>query len=294
LSDILVKSWTFALRAEGLSPGTISNYTREVRRFSHAMAGQLLTATSHDCRAFIAARQEVSPFSANMAWRSLRSFYRWCAAEEECGDITTKIRQPKMPVRPAKSVTREQYIRLMTFTTGQGWVGTRDAAIFGMLWDTGLRRSELAALTIEDVSIEQQSVLVRQGKNGDFRIAYIATSTARGLLSWLRARRKLPQAQNTTALWVGKFGPMSSDGIRQMIERRAKAADIDVSAHCFRRSLAERWLMNGGQEGALMSVAGWKNSATPPATAIGPSRRLSTRSWDTWPCCRSVSSAAWP
>jgi site-specific recombinase XerD len=274
VSDILIRSWTFALRAEGLSPGTISNYSREVRWFQAALDDVLTTATSHDCRAYIAHRQERSPFSANMAWRSLRSFYRWCASEDECADVTVKIRQPKMPIRPAKSVTRDQYLKLMTFCTGDGWTGTRDAAMFAVLWSTGLRRTELANLTLEDVSIDQQTVLVRDSKNGEYRVAYLTTEATRSLLAWLRARSKLVAGGNTPRLWLGKFGPLSSDGVRQAIERRAKYAEVDVSAHCFRRALAERWLLQGGQEGALMSVAGWKNSAMPRRYSRGASQAI--------------------
>src|SRR5262245_8137590 len=172
---MLIKSWTFALRAEGLSPGTISNYSREVRRFQATVSDQLLTATSHDARAFIAQRQEASPFSASMAWRALRSFYRWCAAKEEYADRTTKSREPKMPIRTAKCVSRDQCLRLIVFCGGDGLQGARDTAIFAVLWSTGVRRSELAALAVDDVSIEQQSVLVRHSNNNEYRIAYLTT-----------------------------------------------------------------------------------------------------------------------
>lgn len=260
MDSILIRSWTFALRAEGLSPRTIYNYRADMVRFEQTVDGLLTTATVHHAREYIAARLEVSPYCANYAWRSLRSFYRWAASEDECPDITVKIRQPKTPLRPTKSVSEEQFRRLIAFCTSDGWKGTRDAAMLFVLWSTGLRRTELASLTVDDINLDQQTILVRESKNGEYRVVYLTTPATKQLMAWLRARTKLPMAQGTSALWVGRFGALSSDGVRQAIERRAKAADVPVSAHCFRRSLAERWLMAGGGEGALMTTAGWRNS----------------------------------
>ncbi len=44
-----------------------------------------------------------------------------------------------------------------------------------------------------------------------------------------------------------------------MIERRSKAAGVKVTAHMFRRSVAERWLAAGGSETLLRYHAGWES-----------------------------------
>src|SRR5262249_14660085 len=122
---------------------------------------------------------EQSPFVANMAWRALRSFYRWADAEGECENIAERIRQAKMPIRTVKSVTEEQYRRLIVFCTNSGWYGTRDTAIFAVLWSTGLRRTELANLQVDDVNTKDGTVLVRESKNGSYRVAYLTTEASK-------------------------------------------------------------------------------------------------------------------
>ena len=59
----------------------MANYESHVTRFSEWLGTPLTTATIHDARAFIADRGEQSPFVANIAWRALRSFYRWAEAQ---------------------------------------------------------------------------------------------------------------------------------------------------------------------------------------------------------------------
>jgi site-specific recombinase XerD len=60
----------------------------------------------------------------------------------------------------------------------------------------------------------------------------------------------------TDRVLVGRLGPMSADGIGQMLTRRARAAGVNIT-HSFRRSLAIRWLRDGRSETLLQRVAGW-------------------------------------
>jgi integrase len=48
-----------------------------------------------------------------------------------------------------------------------------------------------------------------------------------------------------------------------MLQRRAAEAgyDPDVHPHTFRHTFANHWLSNGGSEGDLMRLTGWKSRA---------------------------------
>jgi integrase len=53
---------------------------------------------------------------------------------------------------------------------------------------------------------------------------------------------------------------MTPSGVRQMIERRAIEAGIPhVHPHQLRHTFAHQWLAEGGQEGDLMRLAGWRS-----------------------------------
>jgi integrase/recombinase XerD len=60
-------------------------------------------------------------------------------------------------------------------------------------------------------------------------------------------------------LWVGNDGALTSDGIYQMFERRAKKAGIQMNPHRFRHDFSHRYLLNGGQETDLMQQNGWSS-----------------------------------
>jgi integrase len=53
---------------------------------------------------------------------------------------------------------------------------------------------------------------------------------------------------------------MTTDGISQMLERRAADAGIGhLHPHRFRHTMAHRWLAEGHQEQDLMRLAGWRS-----------------------------------
>jgi integrase len=63
-------------------------------------------------------------------------------------------------------------------------------------------------------------------------------------------------------MWLGRFGPWTLDAFKQMLARRGDAAGIEyLHAHQFRHTFAHRWLAEGGTEGDLMRIAGWRNRA---------------------------------
>jgi len=52
-------------------------------------------------------------------------------------------------------------------------------------------------------------------------------------------------------------GPVSAEGIYEMVKRRGKQAGVDVYPHRFRHYFSRTWLDRGGPEGDLMELNGW-------------------------------------
>ena len=60
--------------------------------------------------------------------------------------------------------------------------------------------------------------------------------------------------------WLGHAGPMTASGIAAVVRRRAKQAGLEgIHPHIFRHTFAHQWLAQGGNEGDLMRLAGWRS-----------------------------------
>jgi site-specific recombinase XerD len=81
---------------------------------------------------------------------------------------------------------------------------------------------------------------------------------ARSLDQYLRVRSRHRQAWRPQ-LWPGvnNRGPMTANGIYQMIARRARQAGVDAWTHRFRHHFSHTWLDCDGAEGDLIKLNNW-------------------------------------
>ena len=89
-----------------------------------------------------------------------------------------------------------------------------------------------------------------RGKGGRARVVRIGHEAARALDRYLRVRSRHAQAWRPQ-LWLGvnNRGPMTANGIYQMIARRGRQAGVDAWTHRFRHHFSHTWLDRGGAEG---------------------------------------------
>lgn len=139
--------------------------------------------------------------------------------------------------------------------TPRTFTGERDKALLYTLLDTGIRKSEATNLVLPDVNLENGSILVREGKGGKNRTVFIGAKARRALATYLRYRdtplinfmRRKHGMTATDALWLTDEGtPITKDGLRQIIARRARQAGVhEPGLHEFRRAFAVNSLRNG-------------------------------------------------
>jgi integrase len=199
------------------------------------------------------------PATANQRYRSLQQLFKFL---EEEGEVKVspmaRMRPPKVPEDPVPVIAEADLAKLVAACEGTRFEDRRDMAIVRLLIDLGGRASELMTLTRTEVDRDAQIVFVI-GKGRRPRAIPYGRKSAAALDRYLRARARHPHALEP-ALWIGKQGPMSTSGLRQMLDRRAEKAGIGhVHPHQFRHTAAHRWLAEGGAEGDLMMIMGWKS-----------------------------------
>lgn len=262
--DTLLADWRTHLRARNRSKATIDSYTRcaTALRVFLAERGMPTSAgaiTREHVEAFLAdLADRVSPATTAKHYRSLQQLFRWL---EDDGEIARspmhRMRPPAVPEQPVPIVTNEELVALLATCRGNTFENRRDSAIIRLLIDTGMRAGELAGLAVDSFDQAQDVAIVR-GKGDRLRACPYGAKTADAIRRYNRARSRHPHA-DSPHYWLGKFGPLTDNGIRQMIERRCDDAGIPhIHLHQFRHTFAHDWLASGGQETDLMRLAGWR------------------------------------
>lgn len=153
--------------------------------------------------------------------------------------------------------------------------GLRDAAILAVASDALLRISELKALDVGDVDIDEQTVLIRSSKTdqeGDGSVQYLGGPTIDRVWAWLEASRLTEGALFRRVLRGRPVGDrLSVISIRYIISKWGKAAGAcgRVSGHSLRVGSAQS-LAKAGASLVEMQVAGrWQSPVMPGHYAQG-------------------------
>lgn len=256
------------LAAENKSPATIAIYGLSVERFERYLRAQGMPTSLAGIRrehveAWLVDLGQEGKAAATLSvyYRSLQPFFSWAVSEGEIGaSPMERMKPPLVPEQPVAVLTGEQIEALLRACQGSAFEDRRDEAIVRLLLDTGVRRGECAGLALEDVDLDQD-VAVVLGKGRRQRACPFGKRTARAIDRYLRLRRSHPHAARPE-LWLGYRGPLSGDGIMQMLQRRGVKAGIEgLHPHQLRHTFAHEWMSAGGGEGDLMRLAGWRSPA---------------------------------
>jgi len=261
----LVASWELTLRAAKKSKKTINTYLLGVRSLnSWCIEHETEFGLGRD----LVLTYLVESLEAGLAASSLESylkgikiFAKWCQAEGEIDsyDLANVI-APRADEVILPSVSPTEWDALVATCAGNTLSGKRDAAILGLLRDTGLRARELVKIDLAEVNLREQSILVH-GKGGRDRYVGYSDRTAVAVDRYLRARRGSGGAANEPALLVSVYGGrFSYAGLYRMLGiRAAKAGLPHINPHQFRRMFANEALDNDMPGGDLKALGGWKS-----------------------------------
>lgn len=251
---MLLKSYLFHLQARNLSPRTVKVTGEYLRPF--LAENDPLTCSAHDLRAYLASlASRCKPSTVQTAWRHLKGFFEWLVTEGEMDtNPMESIPRPIVPPVTVEVLEPSEIRRILDACRGRGPDNRRDLAILTIMLDTGLRLSEITNLTLEDIG--EDWTLRVFGKGRKWRTVALGLTASTALDRWLRTR-----GSTAGALWIGRNGPLTSTGVRRVVQRRAQQAGLKVHPHMLRHTFVDQWLRNGGSEVDLSKLAGWSSTA---------------------------------
>lgn len=157
---------------------------------------------------------------------------------------------PKLGVRLPKDVmTPSEAERVLAMPDVDTVLGLRDRLIMELMYATGIRRKELANLTVHDVDAERETLMVRAGKGNRDRVV----PTGERALNWLmlylaEGRPKLVAGVDSGNLVLNEHGKkIRADTLTGIIRRYVESAGVKKqgSCHLFRHTMATAMLEGG-------------------------------------------------
>ena len=198
----------------------------------------------------------------NARLAAIHSLFRYAAARhpEDAAVIQRVLAIP--PKRFDRTLvtflTHAEVDALLTASDQTTWTGRRDRALLALACQTGLRASELTALTIGDVHLGTGAHVSCLGKGRRQRITPLTASTVRLLRSWLAERRGLP----ADVVFPTRRGTrLSHDALARLVAKHAAVAALScpslrnkrVTPHVTRHSAAMA-LVSAGVDAATLAL----------------------------------------
>jgi integrase/recombinase XerD len=261
------------LRAErGLSPATLESYARDLREYADWLASRGVTQLGDVSEPLVlqhlAALQIRGLSRASQARHlaAVRGLHKFANAEGLCPADPTESVGATRGARPLPDFLGiDEVDRLLAQPDCRTAAGARDKAMLEVLYASGLRVSELVALSTGAIDAHTGLLRVR-GKGGKERIVPVGERAREAIAAYLAGpRQKLLRARRSGDLFVTPRGTrMTRQGFWKLLARHARAAGIDrrVYPHSLRHSFATHLLERGADLRAVQAMLGHADIGT--------------------------------
>jgi site-specific recombinase XerD len=238
-------------KAQRLAVKTIAFYTDTLRTFTRFCyqqnVGSVPDITPNLLRAFLLFLEEKGHKEGGIHgyYGAIKVFLRFWEAEfepENYKNPILKVKPPRVPVEPIEGISKDN-IQLLVCNCARGrFNGERDRSILLILVETGIRATELTSLSLEDLDLSQNSLLIRQGKGTKPRTVFFGKTCRKQLRVYLRYR----DYQEGALFPTDEGTRLTYSGLRQIMKRLAEKAGIpEPGIHSFRRTFALECLRKG-------------------------------------------------
>lgn len=257
----LYEEWLVAARAENFSIETIRSKRFRLKSFVQYMEANGLepdtnTVTPRVIREFIAAsRDTYSPYTVTSNVRVLKTLFRFGVREGLISeDPTTRIPVPKVPTIDYTVFDPSDIDTLLQACDQKTLTGLRDFAIVMLLFDSGIRASELVGMTDDSVNWERGLIHV-YGKGAKERSVPVSGRTLRAIRRYQNQRNKrFDTCQRLFANHRGEV--LTRSGLLQMLVRLGKKTGLHCFTHKMRHSFAVNALRNDAREFDIQDCLG--------------------------------------
>lgn len=256
---------------KGRSVKTVENYDRYLTRFlEHTKLSSPAKLTEPVVREFRLWLNRQPGVSGDMKRKTqnyyliaLRAFLKYLRKLGIESLSPERIELAKVGARDLDLITAQELNRLMASPAGDELQALRDRAIMELLFSTGLRVSELCALT-RDLDLSRDEFAVR-GKGDKVRVVFLSLSAKKAIADYLKKRGDLGDALFVSYGRAGKESQaLTPRSVERIIKQHAINAGITrkVTPHVIRHSFATDLLENGADLRSVQALLGHANIAT--------------------------------
>lgn len=258
----LIPEYLKYLRALNSSGFTIQNVRSNLGLFARFLAQEGVTGIEEITFELLEEYREENAFSFTARGKPLaaatqvkrlcvvKGFTRYLKEHDyRVDDPGARLRLPRVPKRLPRAILNEPDVRklLAAPDSRTNW-GYLDRLVLELLYDTGIRRSEVAAIRVADIDLDGGYILIH-GKGNKERVVPVCDRVCGLLRNYILAVRPcLLQGDDTGHLILNRWGlRIHPDGVWRTVHAATQKANLKgrISTHTMRHTCATHMLRNG-------------------------------------------------
>lgn len=206
--------------------------------------------------------QPISLQSQSARLQAVRGFFRFlCREGYTLSNPAADLTLPRPGFRlPRAVLTLQEAERVLAVPDLKSSLGLRDRALLELLFATGIRRAELARLTLSDLDLDRGALFVRQGKGKKDRVVPLGERAAFFVSAYItNARPDFVVPPDDGAVFLTATGhPFSPDVLTNLCRRQVEASEIGKkgACHLFRHTMATLMLEGGADVRFIQQMLG--------------------------------------
>jgi integrase/recombinase XerD len=198
----------------------------------------------------------------------IRTFFRFLVSTDELlVNPASGLKLPKESKHlPRGVISEKRIINLLDQPDVNTSLGLRDRTMMEVMYSTGIRNSELRNLSVYDVELTEQRLVVRHGKGSKDRMVPLGEIACDWLKEYLQTvRPKLIKDPDQELLFLSRTGrQLTKENLVWIIRKYIKRAGFtkDFTPHSFRHTCATHMLKHGADIRYIQQMLGHRSVAT--------------------------------
>lgn len=248
--------WMNFLSERGISNLTeVTNET--ILQYRHYLQGEYLS---------VGKGQPIAISSQAQKLAALKSYMNFCT--KTCKVLINPaeyLKLPKIPkTLPRGILSKQQMKKLLTLPDTSTLKGFRDRIILELLYSTGVRRKELAAMRITDCYLAERRIFVREGKGSKQRWVPIGKKVCEILRQYLTQIRPSMLGNYTHDYLIlnDSGAPANGNRIYRIVRLYLDELDIKSDCHGLRHTCASHLLKGKANIRVIQELLGHSSLAS--------------------------------
>ena len=255
---------------KGLTNNTKENYSFDLECFKKYFLGKNIQNIDEmsllNYLKYLKEEKKLSSRSIERHLTTLRGFYKYLKKMNIIeNDITKNIDNLKLEKHLPTTLEPDEVAKILDIKLNSPF-NIRTKAMLEVMYSSGLRVSELVNLTINDIDLYNNTIMIN-GKGNKERIVPIGEIAKEYLINYLNCRNALLKRKNgnPTILFLNNHGkPITRNGFNFLLNNILKEKGIDkkVTPHTLRHSFATHMLDNGADLRTIQELLGHSDIVT--------------------------------